>query len=662
MNKHTASICWLLLCIFFSNSLFAQQLSWSPQPPVAGQHADLHYNPKGGDLEFSDQISGSLVWSDGSQWRSSELVMKKANNQWTASYQLPPTAVFAAVKFFQGTQDKVEALDNNSDHGFYTAVLSANKKTAPGTYLSEAKLITPGSNMLLNGYISPVLNGVKIDSLLNRELAVMGSSISRYLSDYLDLKKNTMDTAKFKIFAGQVLQNELKNKKTDEDELAIIQRYYAFNLRSSAQAAKVEEIILRKYPKGSTARFIAYSKVNEQKTDEGYRTAAENFLKDFPYQEWKQHPNKQSFIYYTVHTGLEVNYFSSKMYDQFLAMFKEFDFKTANEVARWNITKYEMTNTGDKKVLFGLSSKILPYLFERRKDGSYHEDFGGDVKMEQENADNQLDDRLFTHVSLACATKNYQDGLAVFKYLSPNGRYGNADLNEMHMKMLKETEDSKAVFPLLEASVKANAVTPAMFAEMKQIYMDQHKGSMEGYEQYLSALIPEHKKAEMRAHVMACMVNYPLIPFTLESAEGGFVSSSDWKDKIVVIDFWATWCRPCIAAFPGMQLLIDQYAKDPKVAVYMIGTMQFGDYKGKSVNYVKSQGYRFHLLHDAVSESGEQNKVFRSLVPLFNSSGIPRKIIVKNGVVRYSSEGYGGSPSELKDELSMAIEILRTEK
>ena len=662
MNKHIASICWLLLCIFFSNRSLAQQLSWSPKPPVAGQQAELRYDPKGGDLEFSDQISGSLIWSEGSEWRSSTLVMTKANNLWTASYQFPVNAVFAAVKFFQGTAEKVEASDNNHGRGFYTAVLSTHKKTAPGTYIAEARFITPNSNMLLNGYVNPVLSAGKIDSLLTSEFAIKGSAVSRYLADYLELKKNTMDEAKFKSFADQVLQHELKNKKIDEDLLSAIQRYYAFNLHSAEQAAKVEQIIFKKYPKGSTARFITYNRVATQKTDEAYRNAAENFLKDFPYQEWIQHPNKQAFIYYTVHTGLEVIYFSSKHYDQFLAMFKAFDFKTANEVYRWNLTKSEMTNTGDKKVLFELSGKILPYLFERRTDGSYREDFGGDVEKEQENADNQLDDRLFTHISLAYATKNYQDGLAAFKNLSPKGQYGNADLNEMHMKMLKEMGDRKAVFALLEASVKANAVTPAMFVEMKQIYIDQHKGSAEGYEKYLSALMPEDKKAEMRAHVMAGMVSYPLPPFTLESADGGFVSSSDWKDKIVVIDFWATWCRPCIMAFPGMQLLIDQYTKDPQVEVYMIGTMQFGDYKAKSVNYVKSQGYRFKLLHDAVGDNGEQSKVFRSLTPLFKSGGIPRKIIVKNGIVRYSSEGYGGSPSELKDELAMAIEILRTEK
>ena len=166
----------------------------------------------------------------------------------------------------------------------------------------------------------------------------------------------------------------------------------------------------------------------------------------------------------------------------------------------------------------------------------------------------------------------------------------------------------------------------------------------------------------MKSHVLSNMVNYPLVPFRLEDANGGFVNSMDWKDKIVVIDFWATWCRPCIEAFPGMQLLVDQYAKDTEVAVYMIGTMQFGDYKFKSVNYVRSQGYRFNLLHDAVGSKGEQDQVFKSLVPLFKSSAIPRKIIVKNGMVRYSSEGYSGSPSQLRDELSTAVEMLRAEK
>ncbi|WP_431294489.1 TlpA family protein disulfide reductase [Pedobacter sp. P26] len=210
--------------------------------------------------------------------------------------------------------------------------------------------------------------------------------------------------------------------------------------------------------------------------------------------------------------------------------------------------------------------------------------------------------------------------------------------------------------------MSANALTPKMLTKLKEIYRNEHNGKEDGYQQYLSDLMPEAKKTEMKAHVLANMVNYPLVPFSLENADGKLVNSKDWANQIVVLDFWATWCRPCIEAFPGMQLLVDQYAKDPRVGIYMIGTMQQGDYKSKSENYVRQQGFKFNLLHDAVGPKGEQDLVFKSLVPFFKSSAIPRKVIIKDGIVRYSSEGYSGSPSELRDEISMAVEILKSEK
>ncbi|MBS1562922.1 MAG: TlpA family protein disulfide reductase, partial [Bacteroidetes bacterium] len=219
------------------------------------------------------------------------------------------------------------------------------------------------------------------------------------------------------------------------------------------------------------------------------------------------------------------------------------------------------------------------------------------------------------------------------------------------------------VKPFLEKAVGQNAMTEIMFARMKELYRQAH-GNMDGYDAYLASLRSADEQKLIEQHVREHLTHNDYEPFAVEAADGQLVRSSDWGNKIVVIDFWATWCRPCIEGLPGMQMLTDKYSKDNDVAIYCMGTMQTGDYKTKSVNYVKGQGLvRLQLLHDAVNKkTGEQDAVFKSFLPFFHSSAIPRKIVLKDGVMRYSSEGYSGSPSKLADELSYVIELLKAEK
>ncbi len=50
--------------------------------------------------------------------------------------------------------------------------------------------------------------------------------------------------------------------------------------------------------------------------------------------------------------------------------------------------------------------------------------------------------------------------------------------------------------------------------------------------------------------------------FTLPDLEGNQLSLSDYKDKVIFINFWATWCPPCRAEIPYFIDLVNQYGDD----------------------------------------------------------------------------------------------------
>lgn len=66
----------------------------------------------------------------------------------------------------------------------------------------------------------------------------------------------------------------------------------------------------------------------------------------------------------------------------------------------------------------------------------------------------------------------------------------------------------------------------------------------------------------VQASIAARDIGSKLPEFSVKDLQGREISSASLRGKVVLIDFWATWCQPCRKEMPGYQRLLDRYGPD----------------------------------------------------------------------------------------------------
>jgi cytochrome c biogenesis protein CcmG/thiol:disulfide interchange protein DsbE len=136
------------------------------------------------------------------------------------------------------------------------------------------------------------------------------------------------------------------------------------------------------------------------------------------------------------------------------------------------------------------------------------------------------------------------------------------------------------------------------------------------------------------------LLGAPAPDFELPSADGKRrVGLAEQSGKVVIVDFWATWCEPCRASFPAYQRLVDEFGG--KLAV--IGVSVDEEPSGIAA-FAASTGVKFPLAWD------EGQGAAKSYQP----PTMPTSFVVDaHGVVRFVHAGFTvGDEAQLKTEVS----------
>ena len=132
-----------------------------------------------------------------------------------------------------------------------------------------------------------------------------------------------------------------------------------------------------------------------------------------------------------------------------------------------------------------------------------------------------------------------------------------AETEELSARL--QAEVSRECIRLILEHRDVEAVGTTLMMQMRDL-------SYEHLDSIYNALAPNVQESpfmvDVREELAARKRVQPGMPapdFTLQTPDGGTLSLSDLRGKYVILDFWASWCAPCRAAFPAMKEIYAQY-------------------------------------------------------------------------------------------------------
>jgi thiol-disulfide isomerase/thioredoxin len=625
----------------WAGAIGAQNLIFEPERPRAGAEVSITYDPAGTELAGVENIEMAAYFFEDGMPRAEELTPLKEGKKFLVSFTATKETKAVFIKVHDENKGKV---DNNEEKGYGILIYDADtEKPVQGAYAAKAQAV--------NGYSFMV--GIKRDTdkaleLLKKEFALYPASMENreLLSTYAGLAKRANDEQALAELSR--MYESLTILESPGEEQLLLAHDIGRLVADEESQEELAKRLREQYPQGRFSRQELVDAFWRDRDLENRETVFQTF--EHEYGHLPQNADVRDGFASQLATAMA----SQERWDnadEYLAMISSPQrlASTLNSIA-WNMAggglkgepkalekakaySWKSLELADPAQVSDLDSKPSYYTekeWERNRRGVY-----------AMYAD--------TYALILYKLGDAKGALRYQQIAADEDHFKNTENNERYGAYLLAAKGPKAALPWLEERIKEGFATPAMKENFKTIALENYEKE-ELFERYMLSL--EAKALEkLREKILKKLIDQAAPEISLVDMEGQEISLAGLEGKTVVVDFWATWCGPCIQSFPGMQRAVDHFANDEQVVFLFVNTWENAkDKKKNAADFLEKRQYRFRTLMDENNE----------MVARYGVEGIPTKFIIDpKGRIRFKSVGYDGNEDGLVEELKIMIEIAR---
>jgi thiol-disulfide isomerase/thioredoxin len=623
------STIFLIVALFISCSKeekFVGSFYHTPDYIKPGDEITIKYNPDSSNLSGKEDISLIAYLYNNKLDNTVDVPLTKEGRIYTGTVKTEQNTLGVLFKF---TSDK--EVDNNNKDGYAVFLNDDQGNRLAGSYAGYGAAY----NRWGAYYLDMERDKEKAYKLIIQDFTEHPEIKPLFLQTYFEVVSGIKPEKKDGIIKKE-LDALAKSTPSGLEALTALAVWYQ-RLGEEELAVEYKSKLLELYPESEFAEDL---KIKDFKKEEDLNKKielAEDFEMDFPKSE------NIEYLYDLIANG----YRDKKDYKGALSFLQKYGNKTSTYRFYAVVKRMLDENADMSRALSIINLGVERSRNELIKSSQAKPNYLSESEWLKER-EYYLGLNLYAQGSVLYNLDRRKEALAAFEEATQITNGEDEVINESYAKSLVENGNYEIAMTKISNFIKSGYSTAQMKDFLREAYLNEN-GTIDGFESYTSQF-EDAAKEKLIAKLKDEMILEPAPSFTLTDIDGNEVSLAMYKGKTVIIDFWATWCGPCLASFPGMKKSVKKYQDDENVKFLFVNSWErVDDKRVNASNFISKNDYPFQVLMDS------ENKVIEK----YRVSGIPTKFIIDGeGNIRFKSIGFSGSDDKLVEELSIMISML----